>query len=162
MIIRYRKQIAFGLNSSEKFQELRKLNFYLGNRLVSNESIYVPSYVAALERFNELLINGQFQKFRTKNLTIEQSFERIINERNSDETQFFNHLFQLDETIDQYTIFVFQSGTLTEFVWTCWDDHNCNSEHKLNEIYSTRINTTELTSILKQMTNQLKNDLLII
>ena len=156
MTIGHRNQIAFELDSLDKFQELRNLNFYLGNRLVSNESIYVPTYVASFERFIELLINGQFQKVRMKDLTIEQSFERIVNERNSDESQFFNHLFQVDETINQYTIFVFQSDTLTEFFWTCWDEHNCNSEHKLNEIYSTSINTTELTSILNELTNELK------
>jgi hypothetical protein len=155
MTIGQKKQIAFELDFSDRFQELRNLKFYLGNRLISNESIYVPTYLESFERFTELLINGQFQKGKMKGLTAGQSFERVVNERDSDESQYFNHLLQVDETIDQYIIFVFQSNNFTELVWTCWDEHNCNSDHVLNKVYSTSIKTIELITILNELTNEL-------
>jgi hypothetical protein len=89
-------------------------------------------------------------------LTPEQRFEKLSNEQDSAESQFFKHLFKLDETIDQYNILVFQSNESTDFIWTYWNEDNCNSEHELNQIYSVCIPTVELISWLYKLTDQLK------
>jgi len=156
MTIGDKKQILFELNELDSSNELRNLNFFLGGILISNESAYIPTYLASLERFIELLTKAHFANATMDELTAEQRSDKLINERESDEPQFFRHLFQLDETINQYTIFVFQSNQSTDFVWFCWDEHNCNSEHELNQIYSTRISTVELTSWLNKLATELK------
>lgn len=86
-------------------------------------------------------------------------YKTLLKERDSDEPQFFRHLFQLDETIDQYTIFGFQANEMTRFVWTCWDENNCNSEHELNEVYSVELPTKELISTVDELTERLNKQL---
>jgi len=159
MTIGNKKHISFELDVSDKLQELSNLYFYLGNRLISNESVYTTTYIASFENFIKLLEKEQFQNGQMENLNTEQRFKKLVQERDSDEFQYLKHQFLLDESIDQYTIFVFQSKESTDIVWSCWDEYNCNSEHELKQIYSASIPTEELSVTVNKLTEELKKRL---
>ena len=151
MIIGNRSHISFELIDSDVLQAYVRLDFYLGNKLITNELVYVPTYIASFERFIELLNSGQFEELTLVGLSLEKRFEKLVNERESNESQFFKYLFQIDETTDQYTVFVFSSNDLVHIVWACWDEHNCNEEHQLNKIYSVSFPMKELTLTLYKL-----------
>ena len=156
MKIGNKKSILFVLDN--KIQKLQGLKFYLGGRLISDENIYIPTYISVFERFLKSIIAEQFQNVTMENLQPEERFKKLIKERDSNEDQFFKHLLHLDETIDQYSIFIFQSNNLTDFTWSCWDKNNCNSNHELNKVYSLSIPIEEVISTINKLILQLKEN----
>ena len=132
-------------------KELSKLHFYLGGKLISNESTYLPTYNSKFQNFYQAITEEQFKNSNFEDLSPEISYKKIIEERDTNEDQFFRHLFKLDETIDQYTILVLQKRNTTEITWTCWDKNNCNSEHILNKIYSVQFPTLELMTTVNHL-----------
>jgi hypothetical protein len=157
MIIGNRETISFEL--SDFTGGLLNINFYLGNRLISDEPIYVPTYCASLEQLLEQLNSGTLKNEHLYGLTPTELVTTLESERNSNESQFFRHLLQIVETIDQYSIYVLETNGTTSFNWYCWDEHNCNSEHQLKEIYSTELPTSDLISTLERLTSELKKEL---
>lgn len=149
--------IAFEIIEDHVSEDLCNLNFYLGGKLISNEDVYIPTYLAMINEFSNQLSNKQFENVKLENSSSLERFNTLIKERDANENQFFKHLLKLDETIDQYTIFVFQNGLETSIVWTCWNEQNCNSDHQLNEIYSVRFLTHELISTINQLTEKIRN-----
>lgn len=147
--------ISFEFAGNNSPNELLDLNFYLGNKLISDEPIYQPTYILSLQNLLDSLTKKQFENLKFEKLSSEQSFVTLMKERDSDETQFFEHLFQLDETIDQYTIFIFQMNEIIRFVWTCWDENRCNSDHELNMIYTVQFQIEELISIVNEFLKKL-------
>lgn len=159
MKIGNRNLIAFEIIDENLSKDLWNLNFYLGGKLISNEAVYVPTYLPMFEEFSNQLSNKQFENLKLDHSSSNERFSTLMKERDSNENQFFKHLLQIDETIDQYTIFVFQTELETSLVWTCWDEQNCNSDHKVNEIYSVRFLTEEFISIINQLTEKIKKQL---
>lgn len=159
MKIGNRNHIAFETTEENLSTDICNLNFYLGGKLISNEDVYVSTYLPRLNEFSNQLSNKQFENVKLEHSSSIERFNTLIKERNSNENQFFKHLLKLDETIDQYKIFVFQTGVETSLVWTCWDEQHCNSDHKLNEIYSVRFSTHELTSTIHQLTEKMGKQL---
>ena len=155
MIIGNRETICFEISNFT--DGLLNINFYLGNKLISNEPVCTPTY--SFKKTLEQLRNGGFRNELLNGLTTEELVKKIEAERDSNESHFFKHLLQLDETIDQYSIYVLETNGTTHFSWYCWDEHNCNSEHELNEIYSTELPTSELTATLELLTSELKKQL---
>ena len=152
MIIGNRKTISFEL--LDFTGALLNINFYLGNRLISDQPVYIPTY--SFEKSVEQLRTGGLRNEHLNGLTPTEIVKKIEDERDSNEPQFFRHLLQIDETIDQYSIYLLETNGATRFSWYCWDEHNCNSEHQLNEIYSTELSTSELITTLEQLNSELK------
>lgn len=152
MITGNKETISFEL--SDFTGGLLNLNFYLGNRLISDEPVYTPTY--SFENFTEQLRTGGLRNEHLNGLNPTEIVKKIEDERDSNEPQFFKHLLQIDETIDQYSIYVLETNGTTHF---SWDEHNCNSEHQLNEIYSTELPTSELISTLERLTSELEKEL---
>ncbi|MCE7993617.1 MAG: hypothetical protein HEP71_16655 [Roseivirga sp.] len=157
MIIGNKQYISFEFKKTSSPQEISTINFHLGGKLISGESTYLPTYVVQIENFNQSVVDGRFSNPKLTKLTLEECFNKLVRERNSDEDQYFDHLLLLDETIDKYYIFAFQSNKSISFAWSCWDEHNCNDHHQLNQIYSVQIPTAELNSVLTQLCKELKN-----
>ena len=139
-----KSHILFQLIENDRSKDILSLNLYLGNRLISKEPIFIPTYVFAFQNLVDNVKEERFKNIKFEELSSEQVFKVLSEERNSDEPQFFRHLLQLDETIDQYTIFTFQKNKLIKFVWVCRDENN--SEHQLNKIYSVQFQANELVS----------------
>jgi hypothetical protein len=154
MTIGNRESISFEL--SNYTDNLLNLNFFLGNKLISNEPVYIPTYSHSFENNLDHLRTGVLKNEQLNGLTPTEIVKKIEDERDSNELQFFNHLLQIDETKDRYSIYVLETNDTTSFHWYCWDEHNCNKEHQLNEIYSTELLTSELTSTLERLISELK------
>lgn len=135
---------------------LLNLNFYLGTKLISNEPVYTPTYRVSLEKILEQLNSGTLQNERLNGLTSIELVKTLESERFRSKSQFFRHLLQIDETIDQYVIFLRTQDRLTQFSWYCWDKNNCNPEHVLNEIYGATVPTSQLISTLEQLIVELR------
>ncbi len=150
-----KNHISFELTGDNPTQELLNLNFYLGNKLISNEPVYVPSYTLSLQNLIDDIKRDGFTNKKFKGISVEEDFKILLKERDSDEAQFFKHLFRLDETIDQYTIFVFQTSELIRFVWTCNVEHRCNHDHELHKIYSVQFLAKELISTVNVLIDSL-------
>ena len=150
-----KNHISFELIGDNLPQQQLNLNFYLGNKMISNESVYVPTYILSLQNLIDDIKYERFTNIKFEGTSVEEDFKILLKERDLDETQFFKHLFLLDETIDQYTIFVFQINELIRFVWTCNDEHNCNYDHELNKIYSVQFLAKELISTVNGLINRL-------
>lgn len=159
MKIGNRNHIAFETTEENLSTDFCNLNFYLGGKLISNEDVYVSTYLPRLNEFSNQLSNKQFENVKLEHSSYLERFNTLIKERDANENQFFKHLLKLDETIDQYTIFVFQTGVETSLVWTCWDEQNCNSDHNLDEIYSVRFSTHELISRINELTEKMGKQL---
>lgn len=159
MKIGNKESILFVLDKKQK--NIRGLQFYLGDKLISDENIFIPTYIAVFERFLKSIIAEQFRNVSMEFLLPEQRFKKLNKERDSNEDQFFKHLLHLDETIDQYGIFIFQFNNLINFSWNCWDKHNCNSDHELNKIYTVSITSDELISTINELILELKNNSII-
>lgn len=159
MKIGTKNHIGFEITNENLSTNLWSLNFYLGGKLISNEAVYIPTYLQMFEELSHQLINRRFEKLKFERFSPNQMYNTLIKERDSNETQFFNHLPQIDETIDQYTIFVFQNKSETTFAWNCWDQHNCNSQHRINEVYSVQILTEEVVSTVNQLTEKITRQL---
>lgn len=114
--------IAFEVIEQNLSEDLCNLHFYLGGKLISNEDVYIPSYLAMFKEFSNQLSNKQFENLKLENSSSHERFNTLVKERGTNENQFFKHLLKLDETIDQYTIFVFQTGEETSLVWACWNE----------------------------------------
>lgn len=153
-----KNHISFEFPGDSPTQQLLDLNFYLGNKLISNEPAYVPSYILSLQNLIDDINRDGFTNKKFKGISIEEDFKILLKERNSDEAQFFKHLFRLDETIDQYTIFVFQTSELIRFVWTCNFEHRCNHDHELHKIYSVQFPTKELISTVNMLLDSLHTE----
>jgi hypothetical protein len=154
MKIGNKNHISFELMGNNSPNELFNLNFYLGSKLISNESVYMPTYILSFQNVLDDIAKEQFKNIKFTGLSPEQAFVKVLKERDSDEPQFFRHLLQLDETIDQYTIFIFQMNEMIRFVWTCWDKNNCNPEHELNMVYAIQFPTEELILAVNTLKNQ--------
>lgn len=150
-----RNHISFESKGNNLQQSLTNLNFYLGNKMISNESVYLPTYILSFQNLIYDIKKERFKNIKFERISVEKGFKILLKERNSDETQFFKHLFQLDETIDQYTIFVFQIDELIRFVWNCNVEHNCNSDHELHKIYSVEFLARELISTVNLLIDSL-------
>lgn len=159
MKIGNRNHIAFEIIDENLSKDLWNLNFYLGGKLISNKAVYVPTYLSMFKEFLNQLSNKQFENLKFDSSSSNQCFNTLIRERGSNENQFSKHLLQIDETIDQYMIFIFQTKLETSFIWTCWDEQNCNSDHKTNEISSVRFLTEELISTVNQLTDKINKEL---
>lgn len=159
-IIGNKKTISFELTESNSPVEVLNLNFYLGNKLISNESIYLLTYISSVQNLLDDIIKKRFENVEFDNLSSKQRFRVLFKERDSNEQQFFKHLFQFDETIDQYTIFGFQTNDMVRFVWTCWDKNNCNAEHELHEINSIEFHIKELILTLNTLIEILNKQLI--
>lgn len=147
------KHIFYNLDFSNPEKNIR---FYLNNQLISNEWVYIPTYIKLLEDFIENIKNNLFNSFDMEQLPAEHRLEKIIKEKESNEKQYFNHLFQLDETIDQYNMFIFQSMNIIDLNWKCWDKNNCNSDHKLNQVYNVLIHKDEVINECNELIFKLK------
>lgn len=159
MKIGNRNHIAFETTEENLSTDICNLNFYMGGKLISNENVYIPTYLSMFKEFSNQLSNKQFENVKLEDSSSHERFNTLIKERDANENQFFKHLLKLDETIDQYTIFVFQTGLETSLVWTCWDKQNCNSDHNLDEIYSVRFSTHELISRINELTETIEKQL---
>ena len=159
MKIGNKNHIAFEIKDENLSEDLWDLNFYLGGKLISNEAVYIPTYLSILGKFSNQLLRKQFENLECESLSSNQRFNKLMKERDYNENQFFKHLLQIDETIDQYMIFVFQIGSETTFIWNCWDKHNCNSEHELKQIYSVKFLTEELLSTINQLIEKINKHL---
>jgi hypothetical protein len=151
-----KKHIAFEIIDKNPTGDLWHINFYLGGKLISNEAVYIPTYILELERLSNQLLERKFENLKFDGISHANCFNTLIKERDHKEDQFFNHLLQIDETIDQYIIFLFQNTLETAFVWSCWNKFNCNSEHSVNEIYYVQFLTEELVSMINQLINRIK------
>ncbi len=156
MKIGNKNNIAFEIIDENLSKDLWNLNFYLGGKLISNEAVYVPTYHTMFEKFSNQLSKKQFENSKFDRSTLKQQFNTLIKKRDSNENQFFKHLLQIDETIDQYTIFAFQTEVETSLIWICWDEQNCNSDHMVNKIYSVSFLTEELISTINKLTEEMK------
>lgn len=150
-----KKHIAFELDKHHSSKEMFNLTFYLGGKLISNEVIYAPTYISCLQKLIINFKNNFFYNKKFQGLSYEQIHKTLFEERNSNETQFFKHLLQLDETIDQYNMFIIQNNELVKFIWTCWDKSNCNLDHELNKIYFVEFQIKELLSTLKKLIGEI-------
>jgi len=150
-----KNHVSFEFRENNSSKELLNLHFYLGSKLISDESIYLPTYILSLQNLLDNLRKEQFENTKFEELPSEQCFKMLLKERDSDKPQFFKHLFQLDETIDQYTIFIFQRNETVRFVWICWDENNCNSDHELNMIYTVQFQIKELISTVNKLMKKL-------
>jgi hypothetical protein len=139
-----RNHISFELTEGNKPNEMMNVHFYLGGKLISNETVYLPTYISSFQNLLKRLSEGHFNNSAFTDLPPEQIFARLINERESNEKDYFTHLFQLDETIDEYVIFAFQKGDRIQLIWSCWDKERCNSDHELNNVYEIQFATYEL------------------
>ena len=156
MVFGHKEKISFDVGL-KNLPELSGLIFYLGNKLISDESIYEPVF---MHRWDEFLGNLEASKFQNEllnGLTDIELYNKLNIDRESNESQYFKHMLQIDETIDQYKMFVIQVEDSTKFIWTCWDKYHCNADHKLNEIYSADIDTHELTKVVGDMLAQMKS-----
>ncbi len=111
-----KNHIAFEIKDENLSKDLWDLNFYLGGKLISNEAVYIPTYLPMFEKFSNQLSRKQSENLKFESLSSNQRFNTLMKERDSNENQFFKHLLQIDETIDQYIVFVFQIGSETTFV----------------------------------------------
>jgi len=150
-----KNHVAFEIMDMNQSNDLWDLNFYLGGKLISKEAVYISSYCNILQEFKRSLGKNQYESVTLEALSTNECFYKLMEERDVDENQFFNYLFRLDETLDQYVIFVFQSKLETCFIWTCWDQNNCNNYHELNELYSVKTLTSELISIISEFTSEI-------
>ena len=121
MKIGNKNHISFKLSENNSSDQLSNLSFYLGGKLISNELIYIPTYISLLEIFVDDIENERLKNIKFEDLTSKQVFKTLFEEKDSNEPQFFKHLLRIDETIDQYNIFVFQTNETTRFVWACLD-----------------------------------------
>ncbi|WP_196889468.1 hypothetical protein [Aureivirga sp. CE67] len=149
-----KEKVQFHLKKNHP--DLKEIEFYLGEKLISNKPVYVPAYISTLDKFLKSLNSKNYSNSEFKNLTYQEKYLKLIKEINKNQKQYFKHLFQLDETIDPYFIFVFQNENVTEFIWSCWDENNCNQHHKIDEIYSCEIPTKKLTCIIENFLRSLE------
>jgi len=132
---------------------LQNMKFIMNNLLISREPIYTPSYEAALQRFiDKLHINkGRLWNPKFNSLTDEELFEHLADNSLEDDTQYLRHSWTIDETLDQYSIMVFEQGTKYLILWKCWDVNNCNSDHELNRVYRVSIDQGLLIKIVDEL-----------
>ncbi|WP_200975489.1 hypothetical protein [Echinicola sp. 20G] len=156
MIIGNKETIAFEL--FDYSDGLLNMKFHLGNKLISDEPVYVPTYNTSLQKILEQLNAETIKNDRLRGLTPIELVKTLESERDSNESQFFKHLLQIDETIDQYSIYFIIKEEQTQFCWYCWDEDNCNSEHEPNMVYFVTIRTSELISTLKQIVSKLRKE----
>ena len=128
------------------------MHFYLGERLMADEPIYVPTYLHAYQNLLRQLQQGffEFDQFETP----EQAYKTLLTERATDERPFFRYLFKVDETLDSYMIFLFQKMEECCFVWTCWDAQRCNADHQWNVIYTIQLPQDALMTIIRTLLDQ--------
>ncbi|MEQ9102310.1 MAG: hypothetical protein RIF36_24955 [Imperialibacter sp.] len=157
MIIGNRETISFELSGFTG--GLLNVNFYLGNRLVTDEPAHAPTYSYSFQKNLARLRIGDFKNQRLNGLTPIQLVRTIETERNSNEPQFFKHLLQIDETIDQFQIYLLETNGLTSFTWYNSNERAFNSEEDYNKIYSTELSTSELTSTLERLNSELEKEL---
>ncbi len=150
MIFGDKNQIAFELPVKSNSSGLLEVSFFLGGKLISSEPVYKPTYTYPLELFLRDISQGKFVNKRFEKLSFEEQFKIITEECETKNSQFFNHLFRIDETIDQYSIFIFQDSSSCRFIWSCWDINRCNSEHQLNATNSVEIPTFALVKVIKE------------
>ncbi len=155
MTIGKRESISFEFSINSDC--LLNIKFHIGNKLVSNESIYTPTYANAFDKILEQLRTGKFKNENFHALSPTEIIKKIEEERDSNEQQFFKHRLQIDESTDQYSIYILEDCETTTFSWYCWDKNNCNSDHQINEIYTMEIPSSELISILELLIFELKN-----
>lgn len=153
MVIGNKKSVGFKIikNNPEE-----NIHLYIDSKLISNEWAYLPTYNGLLEDFVLKIKSNHYKNKALKDLSNEESLLKINSERNSNEHQYFQQLLTLDETIDQYQIFMVESEVYINITWKCWSDSNCNKDHKLNEIYSTTINKNELVKTLELTIKEIK------
>lgn len=75
-----------------------------------------------------------------------------------DDNEYFKHLIRIDETIDQYFIFVVSKDDKVKFIWTCWDEHNCPKD-ELRKIHSVTISKYELNKTIDEYLTTKENSL---
>lgn len=159
MKIGNKNHIAFEFKNNKQSKGLCSINFYLGGKLISDEDVFISSYLMAIEGFLNQVSKGKFENSKFITSYPVNCFNTLTKEKGSNESQYFNHLLQIDETIDQYMIFVLQKGENTVFTWKCWDKNNCNIEHKINQIYSIQFSNNELEITLNALVQKLKEQL---
>ncbi len=151
MIIGNKNHFSFELEEMSQPNELLDFSFYLGNKLISNEPVYVQSYLASIQDFIDNVHKEYF-----KSSSPEINYTSLFKKWNLQENEYSKHLFYLDETIDQYSIFIFQTNEVIRFVWICWDENNCNLDHELNKIYTVHFSIQELITTVNKLIDKLQ------
>ncbi|GAB3650690.1 hypothetical protein GCM10028791_18310 [Echinicola sediminis] len=157
---RHHIQFELVLTKDKPTNKLSKINFYLGKKLISNEAVYVPTYILRFQNLLNKLNSEQFKDIKFDKLSHEQAYGLLMKERECEEPRFFRHLFQLDETIDQYTIFIFQTDLLIRFVWSCWDRDNCNADHELDVVNAVQFPIEKVILTVKKLIVELKQNMI--
>ena len=137
--------------------ELINIDFYLGQKLISSEPIYTPTYRASMLELIDRIKANDFRNEELFKLSPAETIKVLESERDSNQQQYFKHLLQIDESIDQYYIYAFQNSDEIQLIWNCWDKHNCNSQHQLNKVYSVTMYTSELLSSLSKLCQKLES-----
>lgn len=151
MTIGDRDELAFERDKAADSGELLALRLYISGKLISDESVYAPTYRFGIDRLAERLRTGFYGLTPLAHLTPVEFFSTLRDSTNSNSAHYHDHLLSLDETIDRYTILIRQLGDQTEIIWSCWDEHNCNANHEVNVIYSTSIATATLLETLSKV-----------
>ncbi|MEH0153837.1 hypothetical protein V6R21_06795 [Limibacter armeniacum] len=134
------------------------IRLYLGNKLISDEPVYLPTYIYALEKMMDKLYQHDFKNPSFQGISPTQVFQKLLLERvNDNDTNYFKHLWCIDETIDQYIIFAIDQGDSTLLVWHCWDKSNCNADHQPKEVYHIDIPKNTLVTTLQSAIETFKS-----
>lgn len=135
---------------------LANLQLYFNGKLISNEPVYVPSYIHSLSIRASQVSTNHFELHDDLNLlnSDETLFKYLL-----EVSQFGNRSFSfsLDETIDQYLIFIAQKGETIRLVWKCWDEVNINEDHQLDKVYGTTISKNDFNNVVKDAITKLKS-----
>lgn len=133
-----------------------------------DEIIYLPTFKAAVSRlisklkdrsisfentrFTDKKDNEIFQLLIDSKTFVDNNPEWKLNTENPiigglDDRVYFKHLITIDESIDQYLIFMIESKNKIRFIWKCQDPINCE-ESELDKINSGDIDKIELIETL--------------
>lgn len=157
----------------------RHISIWINNlKLIDSEEIvYLPSFQTSVSLILDRIINesNKFYNSMFENKTDIDIFNLLLDSKSYidnledwnpetknpiiggfDDEEYFKHLILIDETIDQYQIFLIKEKDGFKFIWKCWDKDNC-TDRELNEINSGKIEEDELIDILK---NFIKNNAL--
>ena len=103
MKIGNKNHIAFEIKDENISKDFWDLNFHLGGKLISNEAVYIPTYLSMFEKFTNQLSRKQFENLKCESLILNQRFNTLMKGTDSNENQFFKHLLLRYMAIQHYT-----------------------------------------------------------
>ena len=177
-LIGKKNEFAIEINSNPVEADINvgKRRIWLNEKpIIKKEEIsYLPTFNFGLEKIknkvNELILwNSRFEgktdlemfKLIRKSKTYIDSLEgskfkvKNIVLGGSDDDEYFKHLINIDETTDQYLIFITVNKGIVKFLWKCSDVHNCQSE-EFNKFETATVPLIELNKTINEYLDEYK------